>query len=347
MVSLSVLDQSPIRHGSNAAEAVAETVRLAQACEQLGYERYWLAEHHNTQSFAGSTPEVLIGKVASETKTIRVGSGGVMLPHYSPLKVAENFRMLETLYPGRIDLGVGRAPGSDPRTSAALQSGPETYDIAVFPQLVQLLTQFLQDARGEEAFGDEHPYRGIHAMPRGPGLPQVWVLGSSPMGAVYAADLGQPFSFAHFISPDGGEKIVESYRQKFKPSKELQEPKVSLGISVLCAETEEEAKQLSMTRNLWVLHLLTGRHIPFPSLEEALNYPYTPNDYQVLKSIEQRSFAGTPAQVRERLKDLSEAYGTDEFVVVTITHDFESRLKSYELLAREFELSKPQLAMAQ
>ncbi len=339
MFTFGVLDQSPIRHGSNAAEAVQETIDLAQRCEAMGYQRYWLAEHHNTSSFAGSTPEILISKVASETKTIRVGSGGVMMMHYSPLKVAENFRMLETLYPGRIDLGIGRAPGGDQRTSAALQPGPESYGIDVFPQQINLLDALLRDARGEPVFEGNHPYRGIHAMPRGDGMPEMWLLGSSIMGAAYAGQLSQPFCFAHFINQEGAAQIMETYRSRFQPSSLVPAPKTSAGISVLCAETEEEAKKLALPRNLWVLRLLRGqRGGPFPSMEEALSYPYTPEDYQLLQTIEARSIAGTPDIVRQRIEALSKELGTEEFLVVTITHDHQARIRSYELLAEAFGL---------
>ena len=348
MVSLGVLDQSPIRHGSTAAEAVRETIDLAQYCESLGYQRYWLAEHHNTSSFAGSTPEILISKVASETNSIRVGSGGVMMMHYSPLKVAENFRMLETLYPGRIDLGIGRAPGGDQRTSAALQPGPQSYGVDIFPQQITLLDQLLREASGDkDAFPNDHPYRGIHAIPRGTTTPEMWLLGSSVMGAAIAGQLSQPFCFAHFINQDGAAQIMNTYRTRFKPTEHLPAPRTAVGISVLCADTEEEAKKLSLPRNLWVMRLLRGQHGPFPSLDEALSYPYTPEDYQMLAFIEQRGFAGTPDQVRAKVDALGEELDTDEFLVVTITHDHQARKRSYELLAQAFNLeAQPQSAAA-
>ena len=203
---LSVLDQSPIRSDGSAAVAIAETIALAKACDAMGYHRYWLAEHHNSNSFAGSCPEILIARVATETRHLRVGSGGVMLSHYSPLKIAEQFRMLEVLAPGRIDLGLGRAPGSDQLTARALQSGPQAWGIDAFPSQVYLLRQFLDDANGSTPLPDDHPYRGVHAMPRGAGGPQLWLLGSGVHSAVYAAELGIPFSHAYFISPEGSEE---------------------------------------------------------------------------------------------------------------------------------------------
>jgi luciferase family oxidoreductase group 1 len=337
---LSVLDQSPIRKGGNAADAVAETIALARACDALGYHRYWLAEHHNSNSFAGSCPEILIGRVASETKTIRVGSGGVMLPHYSPLKVAEQFRMLEVLYPGRIDLGLGRAPGTDQRTAAALQAGPQGWSIDAFPSQVHLLRQFLDDGAERAPLPDDHPYRGIHAMPRAPSAegPQMWMLGSGIHSALYAAEFGLPFSHAYFISPEGSEDAVAAYRERFKPSVECPTPVISLGVAALAAESEEAARALAASRNLWVVRLLTGRPIPFPSPEEARDYPFTEQELALLRTVERRSIVGTAPRVRDGLIALARAHGAEELVVVTITYDYASRLRSYELLAAAFGL---------
>ena len=336
---LSVLDQSPIRKDGNAEVAIAETIALAKACDRLGYHRYWLAEHHNSNSFAGSCPEILIGRVAQETRYLRVGSGGVMLTHYSPLKVAEQFRMLELLSPGRIDLGIGRAPGSDQMTARALQAGPQGFGIDAFPSQVHLLRQFLDDAAGLRTFPDDHPYRSVHAMPRGRGTPEIWLLGSGLHSAVYAAELGLPFSHAYFINTEGSEDACAEYRARFKPSGACPRPRVSLGVAALAAETEEDAKRLAASRNLWVVRLLTGQPIPFPSPEEALDYPFSEQELRLLKGIEKRAVVGTPKQVRERLVALAEAHGAEELVVVTITYDYASRLRSYELLAQAFELT--------
>ncbi len=342
-MQLSVLDQSPIRKDGSAAEAVAETIALAKACDRLGYSRYWLAEHHNSNSFAGSCPEILIGRVAQETRRLRVGSGGVMLTHYSPLKVAEQFRMLDVLYPGRIDLGLGRAPGTDQMTARALQAGPRAWPIDAFPSQVQLLRQFLDDSSGRQAMPDDHPYRGIHAMPMGTKDrttgPELWMLGSGIHGAVYAAELGLPFSHAYFISTEGSEDAITEYRARFKPSAACPAPRVSLGVAALVGETEDEAARLAASRNLWVVRLLSGRPIPFPSPEEALAQTLTPPEEKLLASVEKRSVVGTAAQVRERLTALAQAHGADELAVVTITYDFASRLRSYELLAEAFGLA--------
>jgi luciferase family oxidoreductase group 1 len=341
---LSVLDQSPVPKGATAAEAVANTIALAQAAERLGYHRYWLAEHHNTSSFAGSAPEVLIARVAAETRRIRVGSGGVMLMHYSPLKVAEQFRMLETLAPGRIDLGIGRAPGADERTTRALQAGPESWGIDAFPSQVHLLKQFLDDAAGVAPMPADHPYRGIHAMPRGETRPELWLLGSGLHSAVYAAEFGLPFCHAHFISPEGSLEACEAYRERFKPSSWCDRPRLAMGVSALAADAEEEAHRLSASRNLWVVRLYTGRPIQFPSPEEALTYPYTDDERRLLTALEARSIVGTPAAVKVKLTTLAERHGAEELVVVTITYDFASRLHSYQLLAAAFALTPPEAA---
>jgi luciferase family oxidoreductase group 1 len=341
LMHLSVLDQSPIRTDGTPAEAIGETILLAKAAEKLGFHRYWLAEHHNTNSFAGSAPEILIAKVAGETSTIRVGSGGVMLPHYSPLKVAEQFRMLELLYPGRIDLGLGRAPGSDQRTAQALQAGPQPWPIDSFPSQVHLLRQFLEDAGGIVPLADDHPYRGIHASPRGPGTPEMWMLGSGIHGAVYAGELGLPFCHAHFISPENAMEAVAAYTERFKPSRVLSAPHIAMGVAALVAETEEEAKRLSASRNLWVVRLLTGQPIAFPSPEVALAYEYSDRERAILASVEGRAIVGTPDVVGKKLRSLAERHGAQELVIVTITYDFAPRLRSYELLAKEFALKSP------
>jgi len=335
-MKLGVLDQSPIRKGGNASDAVHETIELAKACESFGYERYWLAEHHNTHSFAGSTPEVLIARVAAETKTMRIGSGGIMLPHYSPLKVAENFRMLETLYPERVDLAVGRAPGSDQRTAVALQAGPQPWDIDTFPQQVALLRHYLEESAGFAQWPADHPFRSVHASPRGPGLPEIWMLASSANGAVFAAELGLPLSFAHFIAPDGGIEAVEHYRRRFKPHRDGDRPRVAVGIFALAAPTDEEADYLCATRNLWVLHLLQGRSGAFPPPDEALAYPYSDADRAQVKAIAARSISGSPEKVRQGLMHLAAAYGAEELNILTITYDFAARVRSYRLIAEAF-----------
>ena len=327
---LSVLDQSPIRSGGTAADAIHETLELAQICERLGYHRYWLAEHHSSRGLAGTSPEVLIGQVAARTSRIRVGSGGVMLSHYSALKVAENFRVLETLFPGRIDLGIGRAPGSDQRTMYALAGGG-IRDIEKFPQQIADVVGWLHDR-----LPDGHPFRDVRAMPAGPSSPEVWLLGSSDASAIYAAEQGLAFSFAHFINADGGPQVTEFYRQRFCPSPELAAPMASAAIWAVCADTEEDARRLERCRELALLRLYTGRYGPFPSVAEAESFPYTARDLAIIEHNRGRTVAGTPDTVRERLEMMARDYGVDELVVVTITHDFKARVRSYELLADAF-----------
>jgi luciferase family oxidoreductase group 1 len=333
MVTLSVLDQSPIRSGGTAAEAIQETLRLAELTDRLGYRRYWVAEHHNSGGLAGASPEILIGQIAARTRNIRVGSGGVMLSHYSPLKVAEQFRMLEALYPGRIDLGIGRAPGSDGRTAGVLAYGRQTFAGDAYAEQLLDLYGFLTDS-----FPATHPFRGIRAMPAVDRVPDLWLLGSTRHSAGLAAELGWGFSFAHFISPEGGEDIIRNYRQRFQPSGPATEPSASIGVSVTCAETEADAERLSWSRWAWRVASNQGRRGGIPSPEEAQAMLFTTQDREYIEYMRSRSIYGDPEQVKARLLALGAEYEVDEFVVVTITHDFGARLRSYELLAEAFGL---------
>jgi luciferase family oxidoreductase group 1 len=292
-----------------------------------------VAEHHSSAALAGSSPEILIGQVATRATHMRVGSGGVMLSHYSALKVAENFRMLETLFPGRIDLGIGRAPGSDQRTARALRHGPQALGLDQFPEQVGDLISFLHDQ-----LEPGHPFAGVHAMPVGPTTPDIWLLGSSDASAIYAAQFGAAFSFAHFISTEGGPEAARIYRDTFRPSPTLSAPRANIAVFALCAETETEALRLARSRDVFLLRLYTGRFGPYPSVEESESYPYTDRDLAIIHHTRQRTIAGTPERVRDRLLALGAEYGVDEFVVVTMTHDFKARIRSYELLAEAFAL---------
>lgn len=331
---LSVLDQSPIRAGGTAREALLATIELARACDRLGYTRYWLAEHHNSAALASASPEVLIPAVASATDRIRVGSGGVMLTHYSPLKVAEVFRMLEALHPGRIDMGLGRAPGSDGRTAEALRPGPTAYPLEAYPEQVADVMRYLSDELPED-----HRFRGIRAAPGGPGLPQPWLLGSSWDSAAFAARLGLPLSFAHFISPDGGPAVVQRYREQFQPSPWCAEPAVTVGVSALCAESDDEAHRLGVSRHLMRLRREQGRAGGVPSVEEALETEYTDPEREYIQYQQSLALEGAPQRVRAGLVALAEEYEVDELIVVTITHDYAARLRSYELLAEACDLA--------
>ena len=328
-----ILDQSPVRSGGTPAEAIHETLELARAADRWGYHRYWLAEHHSTPGLAGASPEVLIAQVAGVTSRIRVGSGGVMLTHYSALKVAEQFRMLETLFPGRIDLGIGRAPGSDQRTARVLRHGPGALGIEHFPRQLEDLVAFLHDD-----LPPEHPWRGIHAMPSGASTPELWLLGSSDESALLAAHLGAAFSFAHFINDLGGAEVVRAYRERFRASADLAAPRSSVAVFAVCAETEDQARRLARSRDLFIVRLYTGRPGPYPSVEEAEAYPYNAQELAIAQHASRRSVVGTPELVRERLLALAAQYQADELVIVTITHDFKARLRSYELLADAFGL---------
>jgi luciferase family oxidoreductase group 1 len=334
---LSVLDQSPIRMGGTTADAFAETIQLAKAADRLGFHRYWLAEHHNTRSFAGSAPEVLMARVAAETQRIRVGSGGIMLPHYSPLKVAEAFRVLETLHPGRIDLGLGRAPGGDPVTAAALQAGPKSWGIETFPQQVNLLRHYLEEAVGLAQWPADHPYKHVHAMPRGDGVPQMWMLGSTAYGGILAAELGLPFCYAHFISrEDDGPDICAAYRERFKPRQDGYRPYTAVCVFVLAAGTSAEAERLAMTRNLWVMQLLANQAGGFPHPDAAQERTFSEAERTLMARIAARGIAGDKNQVKDGILAAAERYGADEFFCLTITYDFADRVKSYELIADAF-----------
>ncbi len=358
MLSLSVLDQSPVRQGMTPRDALLETIELAKHCEALGYRRYWLAEHHATPALAGSAPEIMIARIAAETTRIRVGSGGVMLSHYSSLKVAEQFRMLETLYPGRIDLGIGRAPGSDQLTAAALAHGPGALGIEYFsaPGSDQLTAAALAHGPGalgieyfpnqiadligylEHTIPGEHPFSRIHLMPDGESLPEIWVLGSSDQSAILAAYFGRAFSFAYFITDEGGPQIMAAYKAQFRPSEKLSAPQASVGVFVICAESEKCAEYLAASRDLSRLRQRTGHPMPFPPPEEALAYPYTEIERRFVEHSRRRQIVGTPDTVKPQLEALAGTYGVDEIVVLTITHDFAARKRSYALLAEAFGL---------
>jgi len=334
VVTLSVLDQSPIRSGGTPAQALRESIELAQLCDRLGYRRYWIAEHHNSGGLASASPEILIAEIASRTKEIRVGSGGVMLTHYSPLKVAEQFRMLEALHPGRIDLGLGRAPGSDRRTAEVLAYGTRPLGIEHYPDQLLDLYGFLTDH-----FPPGHEFAGMHAMPIGETIPELWLLGSSPASARYAAELGWRFCWAHFINPEGGERYVQEYRDTFQPSPVLAAPAVSVGVSATCADTDEEAEHLSWSRWAWRLGTQRGARGGIPSPEEAKAVHYSEPELDFIAFSRHRSIFGSPGHVKDRLLEVARRFGADELVVVTITYDFEARKRSYELLAEAFELT--------
>lgn len=332
MFKLSVLDQSPIRSGGTAAQALAETVALAQYTEALGFHRFWVAEHHGSESFAGCAPEVLLAHIGAQTSRIRIGSGGVMLSHYSPYKVAENFLLLQTLYPGRVDLGVGRAPGSDSVTAQALAYG-SPIGVEYFRNKLQDMMAFVQGGSPATA-----AFERAHASPAVSVPPQFWLLGSSPQSAVYAGELGMRYSVAHFLNPQDSHLLAQQYREGFTASALQDKAQVNVGVFVLCAETEEEAEALALTRDIWRLGLEKGVPGPIPSVNEAHAYPLTAQERALIAQRRRHAICGTPAQVGEQLRAVAAKHQADELVIISNCHDFAVRKSSYRLLAREFDL---------
>ncbi|GAC1372687.1 MAG: LLM class flavin-dependent oxidoreductase [Hymenobacter sp.] len=329
---LNVLDQSPIRPGATARQAILETVALAQLADRIGYTRFWVSEHHNTNTLAGSTPEVLIAHLGSHTRHIRLGSGGVMLPHYSALKVAENFRMLETLFPGRIDLGMGRAPGGDRLTAHALNPS-NTFSEQDFVEQLMDLQAYLRDEQVPDTIHER-----VMAIPQAPTAPELWLLSSSGQSGLFAAHLGMAFSFAQFINGHGGPEAVRTYRERFRPSKELAAPLANMAVFVLCADTAEKAAALRAAMDLQLLRFGKGERHTFPSAAEVSGYRFSATDQAHLAHNRTRVVSGTPEQVHTQLTNLAADYAVDEITAVTITADFQDRLRSYELLAEAFHL---------
>ena len=334
MLRLSVLDQSTVVTGRSPDTSIRESLVLARHCEALGYTRYWCAEHHNSASQAGTAPEILISAIAATTSRIRVGSAGVMLPHYSSLKVAEQFRVLEAIAPGRIDLGLGRAPGSDGRTAFALNPLAETA-ADHFPAQVRDLLAWLAGERLVEG----HPFRDIIAQPGGPTMPEVWMLGSSDFGPQVAAYFGIPFCFAHFITDGGGlDQAMALYREGYRPSARHPTPYAALCVWALAADTEAEAARLFSSREMWRLGRDRGVYTALPSPDEAATQHYSDAELARIERLRSRAFYGTPAVVGEKLRALADQYGVAEIAILTTLHDPEARRHSYTLLAREFDL---------
>ena len=328
---LSVLDQSPIAQGSDAAQAVRNTLDLAQAADRLGFHRYWLAEHHASRSLAGVAPEALIGPVALATERIRVGSGGVMLPHYSPFKVAETFSLLAAMAPGRIDLGLGRAPGSDQRTAFALQRDRSKRMASDFPEQLDELTAYLEGTMPED-----HVFASLqHLMPSGGGMPELWMLGSSPDSAIWAAERGLPYCFADFINSDGAH-LAQHYRRSFRPSQRLAAPYVMAATWSIAAPTSDEAERLAAPARMMFAHLVAGTPIPVPPVEEALAWlEANPG----ANRRQRRTVLGTPDEVRHGLDAVASEYGADELMLVNILPDHDARRRSYALVAAEYGLA--------
>lgn len=332
-INLSILDQTPIRRGSNAVETLQESVHLIKKADELGYTRYWISEHHNLPTLACAAPEVLLARLGGETKHIRLGSGGIMLPNHSALKVAENFRLLEALFPGRIDLGIGRAPGGD-RLTASLLNPANTFDPQEYIQQIVTLKAFLDDDSTPETVHER-----VKAIPRITTKPELWMLTSSGESAYLAAHFGMGLSFAQFINPVGGADSVKEYRKRFKPSPEFPEPRVSVGIFVFCGDTEEQADRMQAVMDYRLLSISKGQMDEAPSFESIRAYQYSSDELRHVQYNRRRMITGTPDTVKKQILTLSGEFDVNEIVVATFADSFQERLRSYELLAETFQLN--------
>jgi len=327
MVPLSVLDLVPVRAGSTAADAMREAVDLARAAERLGYVRYWFAEHHGMAGIGSSAPEILIAHVAAATTRIHLGSGGIMLPNHVPLRVAEVFHTLEALHPGRIDLGIGRAPGTDPATSRALRP----FDSEQFPQQLQEML-----ALSTHAYPADHPFGSIRVIPQEVTMPPIWILASSGATAAFAGANGFGYGFARHFSPSPPGPSIRAYRDAFRPSPHFPRPHVILGVAAICAETQDEAEYLASSTDLAWVRRHRGQLLPLPSPAEASAYQYAPEDRVVIESNRVRQFVGTPWKVAAMIRQLVADTESDEVMVTTMIYGPAERLRSYELLAAEW-----------
>jgi luciferase family oxidoreductase group 1 len=328
MIPLSILDLSPVASGSTAAQALHNSLDLARLADALGFTRYWVAEHHNMPSIAASAPEIMSGQIAAATSRIRVGSGGVMLPNHPPLMVAERFKMLEALYPGRIDLGLGRAPGTDPATSYALRRRQGISEEDDF--LDRFNELMLLESRG---FPAGHPFANVRAMPSDVPLPPIYLLGSSDYSAQLAGHIGAAFAFAHHFANFDAAEAMRIYRETFKPSPAHAQPYAILATHVVCGETDEQAERLAGSVDLNIVRRAKGEYLPLASPEEAAAYDYTPVDRVRIAQNRARVAVGSPATVRAKLTPLIEATQAQELMVTTMIYDHASRKRSYELLA--------------
>jgi luciferase family oxidoreductase group 1 len=309
---------------------------LARLTDQLGYERYWLAEHHNLLSVASSAPEVMIGHVASETSRIRVGAGGIMLPNHAPLRVVETFRVLESLHPGRVDLGIGRAPGTDPVTATVLRRSRDAQGADDFPQQFSELLAFSGDG-----FPEGHPLRSVIAMPSDVGLPPIWLLGSSGYSARAAGEMGLGYAFASHFSPTDPAPAMHAYRESFEPSEDFERPSAILAVSVICAETNEHAEELASSMQLAWVRMRSGTPRLLPSPKEAMDYSYDPAERRLADVYRSMQVIGDPRTVRARIEELTQHTVADEVMVTTNVYDHDERLRSYELLADVFKIATP------
>ena len=328
-MKISAVDQSPIFSNSNADDAIKETRELAKYCDSLGLNRFWLAEHHGSSSFAGCSPEILIPSLASQTESIRVGSGGVMLMHYSPYKVAENFRLLESLFPDRIDLGLGRAPGSDAYQAGALAYGSKTTGPEFFTTKMNDLKSFL-----EGSVSSTQSFESVNVTPGLGEIPEVWLLVSSRQGAEYAAHFGLPMSLAYFIDPSCAD-LADVYRDNFQPSIFTKEPRVSLGVFSICADTDKEAEELSLSAAAWRQNSQKGIFGSFPTLKEAKESI----NGDLVETNDNRTFVGSSQSIRQKIQPLLDKVKPEELKIITICEPFSARVRSYDLINQSFSLN--------
>lgn len=329
-MKLSILDQAPISAGKTAREALEASAQLAQAADKLGYTRYWIAEHHDMSGLASPNPSVMISYIGAHTKQIRLGAGAVLLPHYRPFQVAETYNLLATLFPDRIDLGIGRAPGGSAEASMAL-SGNFLENVKKMPASLDDLLRFLHNE-----FPKDHMYSKITPSPVPQSPPVPWLLGTSEKSAILAAQKGLHYVFGHFMSDADGPAIVQKYNENFKVKNKGKNREIIIAISVICAETTAEAEDLARSSLLWRIQQNKGENRSgVPTIEAAKSYTYSDEEIETMEQMRQNLIVGNPQEVKQQLKELQQLYQTDEFMIVTITHSYEARRKSYELLAKE------------
>lgn len=329
-MKLSILDQSPISSNQTAKDALYESVKLAQKGEEFGYTRYWIAEHHDLPGLASSAPEVMLALIGARTQKIRIGSGAVLLPYYRPYKVAETYNMLATLYPERIDIGIGRAPGGSAEATNAL-SDQFLKQVWAMPELIEELLHFIY-----LDFPEDHHYANLTAAPRPEVPPKPWLLGTSKKSALLAAELGIAYTFGAFMSDKDGKEIIQAYKEAFQPKRKGDVPQVILTVSAICGETAEKAEEMALSTLIWSLQKETGKGSSgVPSVEEAKKYPLSAEEKKKVKSLKEKMIIGSPKEVKNKLQELQEKFQADEIMIVTITHRPEDRICSYELIAQE------------
>ncbi len=333
MIPLSILDLSPVTAGGTGRQALRNTLDLAKRADALGFTRYWVAEHHNLSNIASASPDIMIGQIAQMTSRMRVGSGGVMLPNHAPLMVAERFKLLEALFPARIDLGIGRAPGTDPVTSIALR---RRQDVADDDDFLDRFNELMLIETG--GFPEGHPFRTLRAMPTDVSLPPIFLLGSSDYSAKLAAQIGSGFAFAHHFATHDAAAAMLDYRARFRPSALQDKPYAILGLAAVCAETQDGAERLAATIDLNFVRRATGQYLPLESPETALAYDYAPVDRTRIAQNRKRLFVGTPASLKDRLTEIARDTKADEIMITSMIYDHTARVHSYELLAAAFGL---------